>query len=578
MDVSRVSFPSGPGIVVRRVRYTGPGGGGARHRVLDALDRLDPDTGPTAAAILVVRRVNAAVTGSPARVEGVDLRQVARLAARPAAGPIPAGCAAVLFADEAELVACLAGDIAAGGPLGWWWQVLFGRDGTPPHPAATVVEVFTRFARALPAAAAIAPRAIAAAATLIDPIELARILALTADEHAAPALAGVARGWARRGAGPARAPGRRERFAVPGRAAPAEATRPEPPWEMWWPARAAVPGVADAFVGSAIALWRAPTVARSAAYAAAVSGVLDGTGGVAIPEVGEPRHRANRAVDGDEPVAEPVPARPGPVDAAGPVQISAPVRPAGPEPAATTRTETVRSRLGGAVYLLALLDLVDLPAAANGAGEPGALLTRWQVLSLALLAFGADPRDDLFAALDRLHEAHPDTSATDAGDRHPWAYRLPSGVRAWFGPPAAPWRWSGAGGRLVVTDPAIGAGLVIADVPRRPDGAAQARQEAARAWPSDTSPALAGGPVRLTADPGPTRWSAALAGLLTALLERAGLDRRIVEVPATIEVSALHFRVHLRVDSADPRVRRAGLDRDPGWVPALGRIVELVFS
>jgi hypothetical protein len=25
-------------------------------------------------------------------------------------------------------------------------------------------------------------------------------------------------------------------------------------------------------------------------------------------------------------------------------------------------------------------------------------------------------------------------------------------------------------------------------------------------------------------------------------------------------------------------VRRAGLDRDPGWVPALGRTVELVFA
>src|SRR5271165_6878212 len=52
--------------------------------------------------------------------------ELARGAARPARAPVPAGADAVFFADEAELLACLALDWRAGTALGcWWWKTLF---------------------------------------------------------------------------------------------------------------------------------------------------------------------------------------------------------------------------------------------------------------------------------------------------------------------------------------------------------------------------------------------------------------------------------------------------------------------
>jgi hypothetical protein len=43
-------------------------------------------------------------------------------AVRPIWGPVPSSTAAVLFADDGELLACLARDLASGAPLGWWWH------------------------------------------------------------------------------------------------------------------------------------------------------------------------------------------------------------------------------------------------------------------------------------------------------------------------------------------------------------------------------------------------------------------------------------------------------------------------
>ena len=43
-------------------------------------------------------------------------------------------------------------------------------------------------------------------------------------------------------------------------------------------------------------------------------------------------------------------------------------------------------------------------------------------------------------------------------------------------------------------------------------------------------------------------------------------------------MSRTHVDVLLVLDQADVRVRAIGLDQDPGWVPALGRIVLFHFE
>src|SRR5690606_15671868 len=54
-----------------------------------------------------------------------QLGQLARRAARPQQGSIPFEAAAVLFADEGELLAALALDLSRGRALHcWWWRTL----------------------------------------------------------------------------------------------------------------------------------------------------------------------------------------------------------------------------------------------------------------------------------------------------------------------------------------------------------------------------------------------------------------------------------------------------------------------
>jgi len=54
--------------------------------------------------------------------------------------------------------------------------------------------------------------------------------------------------------------------------------------------------------------------------------------------------------------------------------------------------------------------------------------------------------------------------------------------------------------------------------------------------------------------------------------------RGLVNRPARVSVSATHVDVFFRNNEADVRVRRAGLDVDPGWVPWLGRVIAYHFN
>lgn len=54
--------------------------------------------------------------------------------------------------------------------------------------------------------------------------------------------------------------------------------------------------------------------------------------------------------------------------------------------------------------------------------------------------------------------------------------------------------------------------------------------------------------------------------------------RQIVQRPALVALNGTHIDVFFRVREADLRLRRAGLDLDPGWVPWLGRAVAYHFN
>ncbi|MFL6254451.1 MAG: hypothetical protein ACJ74T_05490, partial [Pyrinomonadaceae bacterium] len=96
--------------------------------------------GLPASAILCVRRLSdrrerpthARTRGALAFAEwqrsvAAEVSRLARHAARPALGSVPANAEAVIFGDRAELLACLAADwCEEAAPARWWWRSLFG--------------------------------------------------------------------------------------------------------------------------------------------------------------------------------------------------------------------------------------------------------------------------------------------------------------------------------------------------------------------------------------------------------------------------------------------------------------------
>jgi hypothetical protein len=166
--------------------------------VLGALD-LQPPAMPEQ-AVLCIRKLQDPLPG------GLDLRSSATLrpaaweaamrsavghafhrAVRPALGPVPANADAVLFADRAELLACAARD-ALGGALAiqWWWTHLLGE-----RSVAAVVREWTRAPAYVPAAVEMltARGEVAAFARHIAAGEAVRLVETVLRAHSLPALA-----------------------------------------------------------------------------------------------------------------------------------------------------------------------------------------------------------------------------------------------------------------------------------------------------------------------------------------------------------------------------------------------------
>jgi hypothetical protein len=140
---------------VRRLRVIGPPGDSlATRRSLErALAGVDlTPRGLSSSAIVCVRRLRAERGRENAGgwADGLQSRIAGMVAAgvRPYREVVPADGPAVVFQDEGELLACLARDWRSGTGATWWWTSLFGS----PANAALVRRVFLEYARFVPAA------------------------------------------------------------------------------------------------------------------------------------------------------------------------------------------------------------------------------------------------------------------------------------------------------------------------------------------------------------------------------------------------------------------------------------------
>jgi hypothetical protein len=182
----------------------------------------------------------------------------------------------------------------------------------------------------------------------------------------------------------------------------------------------------------------------------------------------------------------------------------------------------------------------------------------------------AEPHRDLRA------KAPPSPSRDDAGPR-----------RLVPGPAGADRDWlaTACGGLLFLLPVLARAGLVEGDSPEATRAAALHLLQAAlhRVHAADNDAAWL-----LVADLPPLPPAAAREAQARALRE-LGLARRwlhrharlgvvsLVRRPACLSLTSTHIDVRFPLAGADLRVRRAGLDLDPGWLPWFGRVLAFQF-
>ncbi len=570
--------------------------------------------GLSPAAMLIVRRLPALGSrlalrpGSrvdPAweRAGRSALADLARSAIRPWDGPAPAGCQAVLFRDEAELLACLALDISLGRAAErWWWRAFLRRWGSlsPDVVAALLVES----PRATPAALRMLTERETAHQVLhrMTPSKAQQVLRAVCEAFDAPHLARAAATMGRQQQLPA---------STVASGQPGEPERAAPPWQPFMPRRAWLNSLtppAACLLGVSLALVFAPSVARSAPFAQAVERWWR--------EQAAPRPDAAQSATRAEPEAISSPAA-APVAAAGslpatfpfstssalpssliedagselptfpkvgnsdPAMVPAPPQIAHNRPSAASRDsiqteaavgdqhapvasgapasigaspDSVATELGGVLFLLNIMQQLDLP----DCFEPD-----WRLAS----------RVGPWGLLELLGRALLD------------AARLPTTLKV--GNLAADPLWAalaGLAGRQ--TGEPAGANVTGSDYVQVP--AFWVR------WLGDESVAgqridLAGvqplnGPLLDGASSEMRRWLAAVTPLLRQMLAAAlGIEARNAAAALLLRrgrlyVTSSHVDLVLPLDGVSLPVRLAGLDFDPGWLPAYGRVVQIHYE
>jgi hypothetical protein len=242
--------------------------------------------------------------------------------------------------------------------------------------------------------------------------------------------------------------------------------------------------------------------------------------------------------------------------------------------------QLVNTRLGGLFYLLNIAQYLGLYGDFTKPETPGIALDVWDFVTLLgrrLLGRPVpdDPVWDLLAALARrAPESPPGRDFTP-----PAGWRVPPD---WLPPlPHEPtWRWSAASGRLRVDHPA---GFPVIDVPRTAERAIDQLRHELSTFDAIRTPPRHCSLASLPRPPVP-RWVAALAAYTTVRLScalgqpPAGAVELLLRHHARVAVTFVHVDIVLSLADLPIEIRLAGLDRDPGWIPAAGRIVSFHFD
>jgi hypothetical protein len=258
--------------------------------------------------------------------------------------------------------------------------------------------------------------------------------------------------------------------------------------------------------------------------------------------------------------------------------------------AETLDIEVIDTELGGIFYLLDLALYLGLYGDFTEPERQGLELDPWDFLALLATALGAADGaadDPVWPLLARL-AGHDPQSRPGARFVAPADWRIPVDWLRPFAttpPEARPWHWSTAGARLRIHHPA---GFPVVDIAV----SGEVTQRTVRAAVRRFGPgihlrrsSLVGRMARAAGRRPVDCWMAWVAAYGRARLSLA-LDiddpEMLVGVllrhPARIFVSPTAIDVVFALVDLPIAVRIAGLDRDPGWIPAAGRDVRFRFE
>ena len=555
------------------------------------------------------------------------LAELARQAARPADGPVPAAAVAVLFRDDVELLACLAADWSQpGGRSNWWWQRV-----ARPALDGAVVRAWLSDIPVVPAVVdRLARRGeLHRSLTAIDDSDVLTLVDALASTYGV-SLPASWRAVSSISLGAASAPSPQPPAARGGKARIDEGRRRRPaaqlvnPWAALTRELIGLDRSRTLLAGMGLTLQRSPGLARSPAFTTAIGDWLRDER--PAPEasatrtrsgdtqVGQPASRTERSREAAERPAssarqsrgqrfavaaappsrpavrrrrsgstgEPIGPAPAPLPTAQPHEPALAIAESAAAPVASVGT--IETRLGGVFFLLDVALYLGLYGDFSRPQEPGIGLDPWDFLTLLSGALGL--RDEL--AADPLGELLRDLAGRPPGSRPGATWRPDADWRMppeWLGPFAGipgPWRWSGARRRLRIDHPA---GFPVVDlVAAGRSTAARAR----RALPADsTSRALRRAALPTLPQAGHReidRWIARLgvyAGarlrLALGLADAADLATPLLRLPARVTATVTEVDVEFELGQLPIEVRIAGLDRDPGWIPAARRTILFHF-
>lgn len=257
--------------------------------------------------------------------------------------------------------------------------------------------------------------------------------------------------------------------------------------------------------------------------------------------------------------------------------------------------EVITTNIGGVLYLINLMNMLDLPVCFEQDWQLASRVGPWAVLELlgrVLLAgqtnrYDQDPLWDLLAKLDGRQPSDP-PGGSFKGNR---TFRLPP---AWFDElrhERDTCRWSSATGRLRLW---TSSGVLLVDVPRTEDTAFRQAGCELHPYQGAGQPVLlarsahAKAPVDhelvyqvpgLSADLG--FWlTSVMSGVRYRLVQALGDEapQAVLSCRAKVYLSSSHVDLVTGLDNISLAARRSGLDRDPGWMPGMGKVVLFHFE